>query len=170
MARPARRVEVTRLLPVEASVAFAWVADLRTHPRWIPLTRLDGAARPGPEPGDRFTMVSGPGVHRDGLLGRLVVADHMVLEQLERPSTSARRVGRTRLRKRGPVLLGEAGFDVVPVDDTRSRVVWWEEAYLAGPLPRTVTDPLTALALRVLMTTALTRLDRALARRASRPS
>ncbi|MCA5892979.1 SRPBCC family protein [Isoptericola sp. NEAU-Y5] len=170
MSRPDRRVEVARLLPVEASVAFAWVADLRTHPRWIPLTRLDGQARPGPELGDRFTLVSGPGVRRDGALGRLVMADHMVLELLERPSTAQARVGRTRLSKRGPVLLGAAGFDVVPVDRARCRVVWWEEAHLAGPLPRAVVDPLTALALRVFMTVSLRRLAKALARTARTPS
>ncbi|HWV78853.1 MAG TPA: SRPBCC family protein, partial [Isoptericola sp.] len=98
-------------------------------------------------------------------LGRLVVVDRMVVEQLERPSTAAARVGRTRLRKLGPVLLGEAGFDVVPMDAGRCRVVWWEEAYLAGPLPRAVTAPLVGLALRVFMRLSLGRLARALDRR-----
>ena len=155
--RPARRVEVARLLPVEASVAFAWVADLRTHPRWIPLTHLVSPATRGPEPGDRFTMVSGP------------VTDRMEVETIERPSTAAARVGRTRLRKLGPVLLGAAGFDVVPVDDRRSRVVWWEEAHLAaraaGPLPRSLTDPLLRLGLWVMMRVSLSRLGRLLERR-----
>ncbi len=155
--RPARRVEVARLVPAEASVAFAWVADLRTHPRWIPLTRVDGPTVRGPEAGDRVTMVSGP------------VTDRMVVETIERPSTATGRVGRTRLRKLGPVLLGEAGFDVVPVDARRCRVVWWEEAHLAdrvaGPLPRRLTDPLVGLALRALMHVSLSRLHRRLERR-----
>ena len=166
--RRARRVEVARVVPVEASVAYAWVADLRTHPRWIVATRLQGPAGGGPEVGDRYAMASGPGVGRDPgtALGRLVVLDRMVVEQLERPSTSAARVGRTRLRKLGPVLLGEAGFDVVPMDERRCRVVWWEEAYLAGPLPRAVTDPLAALALRGFMQVSLARLARLLSRHA----
>lgn len=163
----AHRVEVARVVPVEASVAFAWVADLRTHPRWMVATRLQGTAAHGPELGDRCTMASGPGVRQDpaSLLGRLVVVDRMVVEQLERPSTAAARVGRTRLRKLGPVLLGEAGFDVVPMDAGRCRVVWWEEAWLAGPLPRTVTAPLVGLALRGFMHLSLGRLARALDRR-----
>jgi len=165
--RRARRVEVARLVPVEASVAYAWVADLRTHPRWIVATRLEGPAGRGPEVGARYAMASGPGVRRDpgSLLGRLVVLDRMVVEQLDRPSTAASRVGRTRLRKLGPVLLGHAGFDVVPLDERRCRVVWWEEAHLAGPLPRAVTDPLVGLALRGFMQLSLARLGRALARR-----
>ncbi|MFI2103106.1 SRPBCC family protein [Isoptericola sp. NPDC019693] len=164
---PVRRVEVARVLPVEASVAFAWVADLRTHPRWMVATRLDGPAGHGPELGDRCTMASGPGARRDpaSALGRLVVLDRMVVEQLERPSTAASRVGRTRLRKLGPVLHGEAGFDVVPVDVGRCRVVWWEEAWLAGPLPRAVTALPVGLALRVFMHLSLGRLARALDRR-----
>jgi len=165
-ATPARRVEVARIVPVDASVAFAWVADLRTHPRWIPATRLVGSASAGPELGDRYTMASGPGARRDpaSTLGRLVMLDRMVVEQLERPSTGAARVGRTRLRKLGPVLLGAAGFDVVPLDDQRCRIVWWEEAHLAGPLPRLATDPLVGLFLRAFMAVSLSRLSRRLAR------
>ncbi len=34
--RGVRRVAVARELDVDASVAFAWVADPRTHPRFIP--------------------------------------------------------------------------------------------------------------------------------------
>jgi hypothetical protein len=155
----ARRVEVARLVPVEASVAFAWVADPRTHPRWIPLTRLDSAVA-GPVVGDTFTMVSGPGARR----GARGLADRMVVEELTRPSTAAGRVGRTRLRKLGPALLGDAGFDVVPVDAGRCRVVWWEEAYLAGPLPRRLTEAGVALFLWGLMHLSLRRLDRRLTR------
>jgi len=150
-----RRVAVARELDVAASVAFAWVADPRTHPRWIPLTRLATPAGRGPEVGDRFTMVSGPFVSRSGR----GLADRMVVESLERPSVAAGRAGSTRIRKLGPVLLGDAGFDVVPLGADRCRVVWWEAAYLAGPLPRAVTAPLVGLALRWMMRTSLRRLD-----------
>jgi hypothetical protein len=146
-------------VPVEASVAFAWVADPRTHPRWIPLTRLDSAVA-GPVVGATFTMVSGPGARR----GARGLADRMVVEELTRPSTAAGRVGRTRLRKLGPTLLGDAGFDVVPVDAGRCRVVWWEEAYLAGPLPQRLNAAGVALFLWGLMHVSLRRLDRQLTR------
>jgi hypothetical protein len=158
---PVLRVEVARLVPVEASVAYAWVADPRTHPRWIPMTRLDGGAASGPVVGDAFTMVTGPGVRR----GRRGLVDRMVVEELTSPSTATGRVGRTRVRKRGPVLLGDAGFDVVPVDASRCRVVWWEEAYLAGPWPRRLAARVMAPFLRAIMHVSLGRLHRRLARR-----
>ncbi len=160
-ARPALRVEVARLVPVDASVAYAWVADPRTHPRWIPLTRLDGGAASGPVVGDPFTMVTGLGVAR----GRRGVVDRMVVEELTSPSTATGRVGRTRVRKRGPVLLGDAGFDVVPLDASRCRVVWWEEAYLAGPWPRRLAAGAAAPFLRLMMHVSLARLHRRLAPR-----
>jgi len=152
--RGVRRVAVARELGVDASVAFAWVADPRTHPRWIPLTVMATPAARGPEVGDRFTMVSGPRVGRTGR----GFPDRMVVESLDRPSVAAGRTGSTRVRKLGPALLGEAGFDVVPLGRDRCRVVWWEEAYLAGPLPRGVTAPLVGLALRAMMHVSLRRL------------
>lgn len=155
------RVAVGRELPVDASVAFAWVADPRTHPRFIPLTRMATPAARGPDVGDRFTMVSGPFVGR----GAPGLPDRMVVESLERPSTATGRVGSTSVRKLGPVLLGEAGFDVEPLGPGRCRVVWWEDAYLAGPLPRRATAPLVGLALRGMMHVSLGRLAGRLARR-----
>jgi len=156
------RVAVGRELPVDASVAFAWVADPRTHPRFIPLTRLATPAARGPEVGDRFAMVSGPFAVR-GARGFL---DRMVVTGLERPSTAAGRAGSTSVRKEGPVLLGDAGFDVEPLGPTRCRVVWWEDAYLAGPLPRGFTAPLVGLALRWMMRASLARLEARLVARA----
>ncbi|WP_402467251.1 SRPBCC family protein [Isoptericola aurantiacus] len=155
------RVEVARTMPVEASVAFAWVADPRTHPRFIPLTRLDGAAREAPGPGESFAMVSGPGARR----GRRGFVDRMVVEEVARPSSRTGTVGRTAVRKTGPALLGTAGFDVVPLDADRCVVVWWEEAYLAGPWPRRPNAVLVGVALRVMMHVSLHRLGRLLARR-----
>ena len=153
--RPVQRVAVARELDVDASVAFAWVADPRTHPRWIPLTVMATPATRGPEVGDRFTMVSGPRVGRTGR----GFTDRMVVESLDRPSVAAERTGTTRVRKLGPVLLGDAGFDVVPLGRGRCRVVWWEEAYLAGPVPRAATAPVVGLALRAMMHVSLRRLE-----------
>ncbi len=153
--RGVRRVAVARELDVDASVAFAWVADPRTHPRFIPLTVMTTPAGRGPEVGDRFTMVSGPFVRRTGR----GFPDRMVVESLDRPSVAAGRPGSTRIRKLGPALLGDAGFEVVPLGTGRCRVVWWEEAYLAGPVPRGITAPLVGVALRVMMHVSLRRLD-----------
>lgn len=155
------RVEVSRVVTVPANIAFAWVADPRTHPRFIPLTHLDPEPREPLGPGDGFTMVSGPGVQR-GVPG---FPDRMVITAEEPPSSRTGTVGRSAVRKEGPYLRGEAGFDVVPVDDRRTRIVWWEEAYLAGPWPRRANEVLVGLFLRGMMYVSLFRLGRLLARR-----
>ncbi|GAA4719634.1 hypothetical protein GCM10023216_05380 [Isoptericola chiayiensis] len=154
----AYRVEVARVVSVPASVAFAWVADPRTHPRFIPLTHLVPEPTAPLGPGDEFTMVSGPGVRR-GLPG---FADTMVITTEEPPT--AGRVGRSAVRKVGPYLVGEAGFDVVAVDEHRSRVVWWEEARFAGPWPRRLNERAVGLFLRGMMHLSLHRLARLLRR------
>lgn len=154
------RVEVARLVAVEASVAFAWVADPRTHPRFIPLTHLVPGPTTALGPGDEFTMVSGPGVGR-GLPG---FADRMVITVEEPPSSHRGTVGRSAVHKRGPLLYGDAGFDVVPVDGGRTRIVWWEEAFLAGPWPRRLNERAVGVLLRVMMHVSLHRLARQLRR------
>ncbi|WP_265522600.1 SRPBCC family protein [Oerskovia flava] len=152
-----RRVEVSRTFPVDASVAFAWVADTATHPRWIPLTRAEheGAHEGGlPAVGQEFTMVSGP----FALRGAPGFPDRMRVEECTPPQGV--RPGTTRVRKLGPALLGDAGFEVWPLDAGRSRVVWWEDVHMAGPVPRTVTGPVVDALLRQMMRASLGRLGR----------
>lgn len=161
----AYRVEASRLVPVDAETAFARVADVRNHPRWVPLTRFGQGPTAAPRPGEPFTMVSGPGARR-GLPG---VADRMVITELVEPSSANGTVGRAVVRKNGPVLLGVAGFDVVPVDAARSRVVWWEEARLAGPWPRRANASAVGAFLRPMMRLTLRRLARELTRELGAP-
>ncbi|WP_407320652.1 SRPBCC family protein [Isoptericola halotolerans] len=154
-ARAAHRVEVSRLVPVGAEAAFERVADPRNHPRWIPLTRYDGPTA-APAPGEAFTMVSGPGARRGrrGFVDRMTVLEHVT------PSTARAAVGRSVLRKDGPALIGTAGLDVVPVDEHRARVVWWEETRLAGPWPRRLNEAAVGLFLRGMLALALWRFGR----------
>lgn len=153
--RPAHRVEVSRLVPVDAETAFARVTNPRHHPRWIPLTRYEGPTA-APAPGVAFTMVSGPGARR----GRRGFVDRMTTVEHVPPSTAQVTVGRNVVRKDGPALLGTAGLDVVPVDGGRCRVVWWEEARLAGPWPRRVNERAVGLFLRGMLGLALWRFGR----------
>ncbi|WP_418276011.1 SRPBCC family protein [Isoptericola jiangsuensis] len=159
------RVEASRIVDTDAATAFAWVADARTHPRWIPLTVCAERDLGTPHVGQAFTMVSGPAVRRS----RRGFTDRMVVTELDPPTVATdpsgtRRVGRTRVRKLGPVLLGESGFDVVAVDEARTRLVWWEEAYLAGPWPRRANARAVGLVLRVMLHVSLHRLARELRR------
>ncbi|WP_277209397.1 SRPBCC family protein [Isoptericola croceus] len=160
-ARAAHRVEVSRIVPVDAETAFDRVSDPRNHPRWIPLTRFEGDPPAAPAPGVAFTMISGPGARggRSGLVDRMTTVEHVP------PSTAHGTLGRSVVRKAGPVLLGTAGLDVVPVDEHRARVVWWEEAYLAGPWPRRANELAVGLVLRGMLALALWRFGREVARR-----
>lgn len=124
----ARRYEASATVPLPAAEAFALVADVRNHDRWIPLThgRFPDAP-PGPLPrGARFTMLSTPGI-----------VDRMIVTDLGgEPAT----VLSTTFRKAGPQLDGLAGIEVRPgTTEGTSRITWWEDVHLAGPLPARLT-------------------------------
>lgn len=158
----AHRVSVRKVLPGQPDALFDLVADVRNHSRWIPLTwgsfPSDVSGRPlarGPLPrGARFTMYSHPGV-----------VDRMEVVRLERPHPTAPggdERHRLVLRKAGPLLLGTAGIDVEPVDHASSLVTWWEEVYLAGPLPARLTAPALSVPLGLMLRLALHRVAREL--------
>ena len=157
-----RPVEVTRVVDLDATSAFALLADVRNHARWIPWTHgrypqtPSGPLPAGPFPvGTRFTMISGPG---GGLPDRMIVTD------LRPPGTQGTQgtpaTASITLRKAGPVLLGTAGIVVEPVGPTRSRITWWEDGYLAGPLPARATRAVVAPVLAMMMRFALARFAR----------
>ncbi|SDS20532.1 hypothetical protein SAMN04489860_1033 [Paraoerskovia marina] len=155
-----RRVQVTRDLAIPVEEAYSRVLDWRSHPDWIPMTRAESNG------GESFTMVSGPFVHR-GVPG---FPDRMVTTHTRPPSgdgTGPDGAGLVEVRKLGPGLLGDAGFEVRALRDGGSRVLWWESVYLAGPLPARVTRPAVGLFLEVFMRVSLARLD-ALTRARSR--
>ncbi|WP_066465390.1 SRPBCC family protein [Sanguibacter suarezii] len=143
-----RRVSVSRDVDLDAATTFRILADVRNHSRWIPLTRAVLPSAPeGPLPvGARFTMVSGP-----------AMPDRMVVTELTELSMT--------LRKAGPVLLGTAGITVQPLGEHRSRAIWWEDAYLAGPLPARVTRAVVGPVLAAMMRLALARFAREVAAR-----
>lgn len=123
---PSSPAVVTRHLPLRAEEAWALVADVRNHARWIPMTRIEAPA--ALTVGARFTAVSGPGA-TNGYPG---LADRMVVTSLVAPSTPEARTGRAVLRKEGPLLLGTAEIVVVPGDDDGALVTWVEDVHLRG--------------------------------------
>ncbi|SDC86561.1 Polyketide cyclase / dehydrase and lipid transport [Sanguibacter gelidistatuariae] len=157
-----RRVQVTRVVDLDAASTFALLADVRNHVRWIPLTHgrypmtAAGPLPAGPFPvGTRFTMISGPG---RGLPDRMIVTELRTAGPGAACTTSS-----MTLRKAGPVLLGAAGIIVEPSGPGRSRVTWWEDAYLAGPVPARVTRAVVGPVLGAMMRLALARFAREVA-------
>lgn len=146
-----RRVQVTRDLPIPVEEAYARVLDWRSHPEWIPMTRAEANG------GESFTMVSGPFVDH----GAPGFPDRMITTYSRPPSgdgTGPDGAGLVEVRKLGPGLLGDAGFEVRALKNGGSRVLWWESVYLAGPLPAAVTRPAVGLFLQVFMRASLARL------------
>lgn len=135
------RFEASTTVPLAVGAAFELVADVRNHGRWIPLThgRFPDVP-PGPLPrGARFTMLSTPGI-----VDRMIVTDVSGT-----PSTGMS----TTYRKVGAQLHGVAGIEVRPGSTPgTSRITWWEDVHLAGPLParltRAVVGPFLVLMLR----------------------
>ena len=123
---------VVRSFPVDAATAWELVADLRNHERWIPLTRvsLDGPARAGAT----VTAVSGPFARR-GFPG---LADVMTVDRYDPPV--GWEPGIATFTKIGHVLKGTASIVVVPAGPSSCRVLWTEHVWLAGPLPRRLTE------------------------------
>lgn len=131
-----------RILPLPAAEAFALVADVRGHGRWIPLTRVQAPAR-ALRPGDRVSALTA-GVFRD----RMVVTDAIPGRLLA-------------LRKAGPVLAGTTTIAVTPRGAQDSVVQWTYDAHLAGPLPRALTGPVVTAALELMAAVVLWRMERA---------
>jgi hypothetical protein len=118
---------VVRSFPVSAPEAWDLVADLRNHERWIPLTRITVDA-------STVTAVSGP-LARRGFPG---LTDVMTIDRFDPPVGSE--PGVALFTKIGRVLKGQASIVVVPAGASSSRVLWSEHVYLAGPLPRRLTE------------------------------
>ncbi|MBI9114636.1 SRPBCC family protein [Sanguibacter suaedae] len=153
-----RPVHVSRVVPLPADEAFALLADPRHHGRWIPLTSGTFPDHPpGPLPvGAEFTMVSTPGI-----VDRMRVT---TLDTVPPRDGDGPPMLRTTLRKVGPLLLGVAGISAAPVTPTSSRVTWWEDVHLAGPVPAALTRAAAAPALLGMTTLALWRAAREIRR------
>jgi Polyketide cyclase / dehydrase and lipid transport len=123
---------VVRAFPVDASTAWALVADPRNHGRWVPLTRVGPST--APEVGSVFTAVSGPFARR----GAPGLADTMRIDRFDPPTDT--RTGVAAFTKIGHVLKGTASIVVVPAGPSSCRVLWTEHVWLAGPVPRRLTE------------------------------
>jgi hypothetical protein len=122
---------------LDAAHAFALVADFATHERWIPLTTISVPSRPLVE-GDEIVARSA---------GFFV--DRMEIVELTPPTGNV--PGVMRVRKVGPVLLGDAVITVLPIGPDSSVVRWDEDVWLAGPLPISLTRAVLTSALSAML-------------------
>ncbi|PFG38920.1 polyketide cyclase/dehydrase/lipid transport protein [Georgenia soli] len=139
-----------RTLPAPAPEAFALLADLRGHHRWIPLTTTD-APPPPARRGDVLTAVTAG-----------FFPDRMRVEHVRHPD-AVRQDGELRVRKLGPVLLGDVTITVTPAGPGTCVADWREDVWLRGPLPRALTRLLLTPVLEGMTALALRKVERHLA-------
>jgi carbon monoxide dehydrogenase subunit G len=137
---------VTRIVAVvevgaPADAVWARLTDWPAHGRWIPFTTVRTLTARSEGVGTRF-------------LGRTAIGpfgfdDPMEVTDWHPPVEG--RPGRCAVRKLGSTVMGTAAFDVAPVDDRRTLVVW-EEDIEARPvrLTRSLAPLVTWLGRRAL--------------------
>ena len=116
-----------------ASAGRTWdlVTDWSAHGRWVPLTTMTVLRDTG---GVGTVFVGRSGV------GRLAFDDPLEVVRWEPPT--ATRAGTAGLVHRGPVVLGTAEVQVVPLPGDRCRLRWTEDVAL---LSRRLSAPLLPL-------------------------
>jgi hypothetical protein len=144
--RTSKGSPMERTVDLSAADAFALISDFHLHERWIPLTTIE-APRPPLHSGDHVVAVSA-GFFTDRM------------RVLEATPPDGATPGVVRVRKEGPVLLGDAAITVAPVGPDASTVLWEEDVWLAGPLPVRLTRALLAPAFAVMLAHALRNLER----------
>jgi Polyketide cyclase / dehydrase and lipid transport len=129
------RADATVSVPAER--LWERLVDWPSQGEWIPLTRVRTVAGSGRSVGGRIEAHTG--------VGPIGFDDPMVITRWEPPFSC-------EVLHTGRVVRGEAGFDVVAIDPSRSRVEWWESLEIpfgrAGGLGWRLTAPLWEAVLR----------------------
>jgi hypothetical protein len=112
---------------VDASAQRTWdvLTDWPRHRGTVPLTRVRAVSAPG---GD--TRGEGSGMVARTGLGPLAYDDRMTVTEWQPPTATT--PGRCRLCKEGRAITGGACFTVTSLAPRRCRVVWQEQADVAG--------------------------------------
>lgn len=135
-----------RVVDLSASDTFALISDFAVHERWIPLTRVTAAPPPLERGADVVAVSAG------------VLVDRMRVVEATPPDGPV--PGVLRVRKLGPVLLGDAVITVVPVGPDSAGVRWEEDVWLAGPLSVRLTRAVLTPVFTAMLGHALRRLAR----------
>lgn len=132
---------VTQVVDAPAQEVWDVLTDWTVHDRWMVLTRAEGGSAVGD------TVAAFTGVGRFGFL------DTMTITVWEPPR-------RAVVRHIGRVVRGSGSFEVQPLGERRSRVVWSEWVELPfGPLGR-LGWPVARALVRAVVALSLRRLAR----------
>ncbi len=101
---------------VPARVLWDELVDWKAHEAWIPMTRVDDGEGDPTSVGHEFVAYTG--------VGKLALKDHMRVTECTWDDADRR--GRCTVDKLGPVLTGEAGFEV-EASGNGSRIDWFED-------------------------------------------
>ncbi len=123
--------------------------DWEAHGDWIPATRVELDEGDPHEVGSTFTGYTG--------VGPIMLVDRMRLTEVN--WYDSRRVGICTVEKLGPVLRGEAGFEVHP-EGTGTRLEWFEAVTISW-LPPLVDRAVSAVS-KAGFVFAMSRLERVL--------
>lgn len=130
---------------VRASATSVWAAmvDWPRHGDWAPLTSVRVTTARPDGVGAEFVARTG--------IGPLAFDDPMTVERWQPPGGDAPgdEPGRCDVVKRGRVVLGRAGFAVVPLASGRCRVDWHEDVTVAPHRVTRFAGPLLSFAGRV---------------------
>ncbi|HYJ69348.1 MAG TPA: SRPBCC family protein [Nocardioidaceae bacterium] len=129
------RVDATVDVPAER--LWERLVDWPAQGEWVPLTRVRTVGGSGRGIGGRLEAWTG--------IGPIGFDDPMVITRWEPPYSC-------EVLHTGQLVRGEAGFDVVAIGPSRSRVAWWESLELplgrVGGLGWRLTAPLWHVLLR----------------------
>ena len=137
------RFTVTQQVRAPAASVWAAMVDWRRHGDWAPLTAVRVTTSLPAGVGVEFVARTG--------IGWLAFDDPMTVELWQPPGGNAPgdRPGRCEVVKRGRVVLGRAGFSVVPLHSGRSRVDWDEDVTVTPHRVTRFAGPLLSFAGRV---------------------
>jgi len=146
--------ELSVTVDVDAPQQAVWDAlvDWPRQGEWMPATTVRVARQDAHRIGGRVEARTG--------FGPLSVLDRMTITEWQPPRRCA-------VEHTGRVIRGRAWFEVRPLDERRSRVVWSEQLVPPFGLPGAVAGPPLRQATAMVIRTALRRLARQVADRST---
>src|SRR5262249_6189059 len=141
-----RPIELAVEIDHPAEAVWAGLVDWSTHPAWMPLTSVEvvgGGAGHGK--GERIVARTG--------IGPLAVAHSMTIREWAPPR-------RLTVEHTGRMIKGSASFEVQPLGEARTRVVWCEDLVAPFGAAGRLLAPVLSVSTRAMIGVALRRYAR----------